>query len=79
MRLQDKHLNVYERFQLEEQVVGPGGGHGRHNAGGSGGGAGRNIHTHVHLDGKQIAHVVMPLIEDHQRAQDRWQKIQAER
>jgi hypothetical protein len=48
-RIHDKYFNVYQRNQLLEQAVVPGGGIGRHNPGGSGGGGGRTP-VHIHLD-----------------------------
>ena len=53
MRIADKHFTVYQRNQLLEQAVGPGGGRGRPNPGGSGGGGGGGgggTPVHIHLD-----------------------------
>jgi hypothetical protein len=49
-RLHDKYFNVYQRNQLLEQAVGPGGGRGRPNPGGSAGGGGGRTPVHIHLD-----------------------------
>lgn len=50
-RIQNKSFTVYQRSQLADRAVGPGGGQGQSNpGGGSGGGASGRTQVHVHLD-----------------------------
>ena len=49
MRLADKSFTVYQRNQIIERTVGPGGGMGQNPHGSAGGGSGRTP-VHIHLD-----------------------------